>query len=170
MAADISLPGLDSVAARWRHEGAVRGLVLGLKLGGRRRYAGTLVCGMADLVAEVGTEASVVTWPPCSRADRRRRGYDHAEVLARGLAGRLGLPAGPLLTRVAGAHDQAALTGAERRTNLSGVFAAARPVSGSVLLVDDVVTTGATLQACASSLRSAGAGPVEAFAASSAFS
>lgn len=162
------MSGLDRVAAVWAHEGAVRDLVLGLKLRGMRLSATPLIDGLGDLVMRRGTEAEIVTWPPCSRADKRRRGFDHAELLARGLGARLGLPARASLERMGRSEDQAGLSGEERRQNLIGAFDA-RPSSGLVLLVDDVVTTGATLQACATALREAGATGVEGLVACSAF-
>jgi ComF family protein len=168
-AGGVTLDGLDHVRARWDYAEGARDLVLGLKLSGRLVYADPLIEGLASLARRRGTQAAIVTWPPCSRAAKRRRGFDHAEVLARGLAERLGLLAAPLIQRVGRASDQAELTGSERRLNLLGAFAA-RPASGAVLLVDDVVTTGATLQACATSLRAAGASRIEAFVACSAFS
>lgn len=165
----VELPGLARVGAVWRHEGAARELVLGLKLRGRRAFAEPLVDAMVRLVRRSGSEASVVVWPPCSRSDRRVRGFDHAEVLARGVARELGLPARPLLRRVGVVSDQASLPGAERRRNVTGAFEAI-PSPASVLLVDDVVTTGATLRACGGALRRAGASRVEAIVACSAFS
>jgi ComF family protein len=167
-AGPVEVPGLERVAAVWTHEGAARELVLGLKLRGMRTFAEPLVGGLVDLVMRMGTEAGVVTWPPCSRTDKRRRGFDHAELLARGLATRIGLPAEPLLRRVGRAADQAGLSGEERRRNLLGAFEA-RTTPEAVLLVDDVVTTGATLHACAGALRSVGTAVVEAVAACSAF-
>jgi predicted amidophosphoribosyltransferase len=163
----LPIAGVESAAACWQWEGAARGLVLRLKLGARRDYSRPLVEGLTGLVRRVGTSAAVVTWPPCSRADKRRRGFDHAEVLARGVAERVGLPARPLLRRIGRASDQSGLTGAERRLNLVGTFVA-RPSPHPILLVDDVVTTGATLASCSSALRSVGAPRVEGIVACSA--
>lgn len=166
----IELSGLDHVDAVWRHEGVVRDLVLRLKLGGGRTCAEPLIDGLVQALHRSGTSADAVTWPPCSRADKRRRGFDHAELLGRGVAAALGLPASPLLRRAIRVADQAGLSGEDRRINLVGAFGPAAPSPGRVLLVDDVVTTGATLRACAEILTGAGAAHVEAFAACSAFS
>jgi competence protein ComFC len=157
------------VSALWAHRDAARGLVLGLKLTGFRTYAHPLVTGMSELVARTGTVAGAVVWPPCTRIDRRRRGFDHAEVLARGIAEELGVPALPVVRRVRKASDQAGLGGIERRANLVNAFAVGTSPE-AVLLVDDVITTGATLQACAEALRRAGARRIEALVACSAFS
>jgi competence protein ComFC len=164
----VQVPGVDRVSAVWKHEGPPRELILGLKLRGMRGFAEPLVDGLVDLVMRIGSEAQVVTWPPCSRSDKRSRGFDHAELLARGVAKELGLPARPLLRRVAATVDQTGLSGELRRRNLVGAFEA--PASrGVVLLVDDVVTTGATLQACARALRDGGAAGIDGITACSAF-
>lgn len=93
----------------------------------------------------------------------RVRGFDHAEVIARRVASRLGLPLVGLLQRTATRPDQTTLSGLERRNNLIGAFRAG-PCPRAVVLVDDLVTTGATASACAQALRSAGAVWVEAVA------
>ena len=164
----VQVDEVDRVGAVWRHEGVPRELILGLKLRGMRVFAGPLVDGLVDLLMRAGTEADVVAWPPCSRSDKRARGFDHAELLARGVAERVGLPARPLLRRVVRSADQTGLSGELRRRNLIGAFEA-RACRGVVLLVDDVVTTGATLQACGNALREGGAVGIEAVTACSAF-
>ena len=140
----------------WRYEGAARDLVLALKLRAQRDAAVPLADAVVAELRAAGTEAAVVTWVPTRARDRRARGFDHAEVLARLVAGSLGLPVIGLLRRVDARPDQAGLSAAERRTNLRGAFAS-RPCAGSVLLVDDLVTTGATGSACACALKGAGA-------------
>ena len=167
-ASPVQVAGVDRVAAAWPHEGVPRELILGLKLRGMRVFVEPLVDGLVDRLMRVGTEADVVAWPPCSRSDKRARGFDHAELLARGVAERLGLPALSLLQRVTTTADQTGLSGELRRRNLIGAFDA-RAFRGVVLLVDDVVTTGATLQACGGALRAAGAPDIEAVTACSAF-
>ena len=103
---------------------------------------------------------------PLHRARLRRRGYDQALELARPLARTLGLPlhAG-LLRRARATAAQSELDAAARRRNLRGAFDVARagPMPGHVVLVDDVMTTGATLHAAAVALRRAGVARVEAW-------
>jgi predicted amidophosphoribosyltransferase len=147
------------------YEGAARALVLDLKLRGRQAAAASLGDAMAAAVAAEGLAGEVLTWVPARRGDIRARGFDHAHELARALEGRLGLPALPLLRRVGPARpDQAGLTARDRARNLRGAFAA-RPCPPRVVVVDDLVTTGATLRACAGSLRGAGAVGIEAVVA-----
>lgn len=135
-------------------------MVLGLKLHALRGNAPPLAGAMCASAWRDGVTGDLVTWVPGNRAEARRRGYDHGEVLARLVARRLGLPVAGLL-RVAGPKtDQTSLTAAQRRENPKGAFLA-RPVHGRVVLVDDVMTTGATICACAGVLLRAGATAVE---------
>lgn len=154
------VPGIAAIHCRWAYEGAARDLILALKLRGRRDVAAPLVDGVVDAIRTSGSRASCVTWVPARRGDIRRRGFDHAEVIAAGVARGLGLAAHRLLVRRFVRPDQAGLSAAERRANMLGAFGARR-CGGSVLLVDDLVTTGATARACAGALLAAGAGRVE---------
>lgn len=99
---------------------------------------------------------------PMSRAKLRRRGYNQAELLARALARRLGLRCDvALLDKRSERRTQSTLAKAERAANVRGAFTASpRAASQSILLVDDVCTTGETLRACAAALRRAGAARV----------
>ena len=153
-------PPAERVIAVWDYAGAPRSLVLDLKLRGRRESAAPLIEGLWVRAGRSGVLADAVTWVPGGREGVRLRGFDHAEILARGVASRLGLPAVRLLAGRSGRRDQAALGAAERRSNLRNAFVA-RPCSGRWLLVDDVITTGATAGACARAVRAAGATEVE---------
>jgi predicted amidophosphoribosyltransferase len=152
--------GLDRVLAPWAYEGAPRDLILALKLRGRRAAAEPLIDAIVRTAQSAALGAEVVTWVPGRPSDIRIRGYDHAEVLARGVAKRLGLPAHPLIRRVADPPDQTTLTAEQRHRNLKGAFVATT-WPGKAAVVDDLVTTGATLTACAGALRATGATGVE---------
>ena len=160
----MSIPQLDRVAAAWDYGGAARSLVLDLKLRGDRSAAGPLVDAMHAVVLRRGLASGVITWVPARPRDIRMRGFDHAEVLARGLAARLGVVARPLLQRTGSSADQTSLTADQRWSNLAGAFSAPS-CRGGVAIVDDLVTTGATVSACAGALRGGGADRVEAIAA-----
>ena len=153
--------GLADCAALLAYRGQGRDLVAGLKYRNARSVVAWLTREMAALAA--GSAADVVTWAPTTRARRRQRGFDHGQVLAMGVAQRLGLPCRRLLGR----RDGPPQTGRSRAQRLRGpAFTLARaPGPARVLLVDDVVTTGATLSAAARHLRAAGAEEVRAVVA-----
>jgi predicted amidophosphoribosyltransferase len=155
----LALDGFRAARSLLLYEGPARRLVLALKRRGRRGLAtaaGTLV---ADAAAAGGLWADLVAWVPAGRA-ARRRGFDHAELLARAVGRRLGVPARPALYRASEGPRQADVPMSGRRANVEGRFGA-RPVAGYVLLVDDVFTTGATAEACALALLRAGARSVD---------
>jgi predicted amidophosphoribosyltransferase len=140
------------VPALVAYNGAGRVLVANLKYRSARAIVGVLADGLVQL-APAGVQA--VTWAPTSGERRRRRGFDQAELLARALARRLGVPARRLLIRRPGAGAQ---TGQGRDQRLVGPsFVAVGAIPPRVLVVDDVVTTGATMAAACTALRVAGA-------------
>ena len=163
----MTVAGVASVTAALAYEDVARSMVLALKLRGRRDAARHLAAAICERVWEVGSEAEVIAWVPGRRNEARRRGFDHAQLIARHVAGRLGLPAVPILRRAATPLDQTGLGASQRRRNLRGAFAS-RPVTRRVGVVDDVMTTGATLEEAARALRAAGAASVEGLVACSA--
>jgi predicted amidophosphoribosyltransferase len=153
-------PPLARLVGGFLYEDAARSLVLGLKLRGLRRCALPLAEALCHNAWRQGIAGGVVTWVPGTPADVRKRGYDHAEVVGREVAARLGLPATPLLAPGRPRRDQTALDAAQRRANVKDAFVA-RPVHGGVVLVDDVMTTGTTICTCARALLRSGASAVE---------
>jgi ComF family protein len=147
---------LDACVAVFDYRGA-RHLVTALKNGDRRDLVGWLAGHMAVRVAP--PPGAMVTWAPTGHARRRARGYDQAELLARALARRWSVPCRVLLRRRAG-PPQSGRSAGERQANPA--FHVVGRVVPAVVVVDDVVTTGATLSAAARALRSAGATRVEA--------
>jgi ComF family protein len=137
----------------------VRRIVAGWKEKGLRRLADWA----AEVVLEVlaRPEADRLAWVPADRDRRLRRGHHAAEALARELGRRWELPVEPLLARTRPARPQRGLDHLARRRNVRGAFAASGSIHGSVVLVDDVYTTGATANAAASALRRAGVRRVE---------
>ena len=133
-------------------DGPAQALIHALKYSGRLGVADLLVSaaeGEARLIARAGADALVPV--PLHASRRRERGFNQAEVLARGLSGPLGVPVAPgWLRRTRPTRTQTGLGRGERVVNVRGAFAAAPPPGvGAVLLVDDVVTTGATLSEAA---------------------
>ena len=144
------------------YEGPIRRLVHGLKFSDMDFLAPALGRGMARRLGSIiyAQRVDLVVPVPLHFWRRFQRGYNQAELLARSLGRRAGLPVDTrtLLRRRAG-RRQLGLTRRERRRSLAGCFAARpeRARGRTILLVDDVVTTGATLEACARALLDAGA-------------
>lgn len=142
------------------YDGVGRELVARLKYRNARGSVPFLARGMAAVVED---EVDLVTWAPTTPARLRSRGFDQARLLARAVAVGLLVPCRPLLRRRPGPPQ----TGRDAVARHAGpVFLARRPVDGRrILLVDDVVTTGATVGAAARALREAGAAEVHVVAA-----
>ncbi|MDR3278615.1 MAG: ComF family protein [Oscillospiraceae bacterium] len=137
------------------YEGAVREAILRYKFNGLREYAETFGKILASCVLEnLSGEFDVITWVPLSKKRLKTRGYNQAELLAEIVARESGKPAEALLEKIREAPAQSSVKGADaRRANISGAFAAVSEPNGRrVLLVDDIVTTGATLSEAARTL------------------
>ena len=141
------MPALFAFAGPGQH------LLVALKYRNGRSLLPWLGVALARLVGPGTVDA--VTWAPTHPARRRRRGFDQAELLARAMARPLGVPVRPLLRRTDRAGPQTGRTRAERL--VAPAFVALEPVRGRVAVVDDVVTTGATLRAAVLALEGAGA-------------
>ena len=152
---------VDSTVVALRYGGAVAAAVVAGKVRGAWRVWPPLGRGLATVVAGTGLTCDVVTWVPADRARVRERGFDHAELLAAPVARALGVRPRALVRARSGRPDQASLADAVRRELSDDAFAAATPLDGArVLLVDDVLTTGATARMTATALRRAGASAV----------
>jgi ComF family protein len=169
--ADIPVPLLQ---LEWcaPYAGPVRAALHELKYAGEQRLAVPLGGAVARRWSAVGVGAEVVVPVPVHADRERRRGYDQAALIAAVTAERLRLPAVRALERGRATIAQFELGRDERASNVAGAFRlrVADPMAGVaiagrwVLLVDDVVTTGATLAACGSALIAAGALAVSAIA------
>jgi ComF family protein len=147
------------------YDGALRAIVHALKYDGRRSLAATLAALMRERGAEILAGADALVPVPLHPARRRERGFNQAADLARHLP----LPTVNALRRTRRTAAQASLPAARRHGNVRGAFAAtplAASVAGlTVVLVDDVSTTGATLEACARALKEEGVVEVRALTA-----
>lgn len=138
--------------------GVLRSLVLLVKYEGERLVAKFLAQEMASRVVE---EVKVVTWVPPDPRRLKARGFHGAELLGREVAKVLGLPARPLLRKIAPSPEQVGRPREERLRAMRGLFSATKRGRGeAVLVVDDVLTTGATAEEAARALRVGGFGDV----------
>lgn len=161
-------PAFDRLLAAWPYEPPVDAVIQALKFG-RLDYLGRHLAEV--LAASLGTDlvpCDLVVPVPLHWRRRLARGYNQAECIATPLAALLGRPCSAALRRRRATAPQTSLGREPRRKNLRGAFLVPRPgqVRGRrILLVDDVATTGATLEAAARVLRAAGATAVTAVVA-----
>lgn len=154
----------DGCASPLWYRGLVADGIARYKFQGRWSYAPAFAAWMVECArAHADWEPQVVAWAPLSRERYAQRGYDQARLLAKYVARELGLPLEPLLEKVRDTQAQSGLhEPSRRRANVQGAYrlrdGAEQCVAGRrILLVDDVVTTGATLSECAACLKIAGA-------------
>ena len=153
---------LDSFAAVWYYEGNVRKSLLRYKFHNARSFAAPYGRLLAMKLLELYPEGfDVLTWVPVSRLRKLRRGYDQVELLAKAVGKELGITPVPLLKKVRHNRPQSGITGAEkRRANVLGAYRVTdrEAIAGRrILLLDDILTTGATAGECARVLKTAGA-------------
>ncbi len=163
---DLLPPYVRAVrSACWVPDGPGGSVVHALKYHGWTLAAAGMARRMAALVwpDDVVDERAALVPVPLSADRRRERGYNQSALLADALAARVGVPVwDDVLVRTRATRSQTRLTPAERLTNVAGAFGAARASAprlrgAHLVLVDDVVTTAATLNACAAALVAGGA-------------
>jgi ComF family protein len=159
---------LSLALAAFAFDGPIRRALARLKYEGASRLAGPLATAATQsLRVLLEMTGSVPLIPvPVHRERLRARGYNQTDLIARALGSAVGLPVVDLLERVRPTTKQHRLDRAARLANLRAAFAV-REVTGphpSVIVVDDIVTTTATLEACASVLRAAGVRDIYGFA------
>jgi ComF family protein len=153
-------PPFDYGRAAGAYSGTLRDALHALKFGGKRALAGPLSALVLEQCgALLGPHVDALVPVPLAHERERERGFNQAALLAAHLAAASGLPSKPRwLSRRRGTRPQTELTAPERRANVARAFAASSRVAGAhVVLVDDIVTTGATAAECARTLRAAGA-------------
>ncbi len=159
---NLKFPFLDSWTAIWYYKGYIRESLHRYKFGRHRHYArayGRLLA--MKLLREYPEGFDVLTWVPISRARKFERGFDQVELLARAVGQELGMEPVRLLKKVRNNPPQSGISGsAQRRANVLGVYritSVEAVVGKRILLLDDILTTGATAGECARVLLTAGA-------------
>lgn len=148
----LEKPSVDY--AGFVYEGLVRELIIGLKYRNHRSNARVLVDALLTRMDGLAS-VDVVTWVPTTRSRVRKRGVDHAELLARWVGRRLGVPVRGLLVKT----SRDAQTGRSRRQRMVGPTFVVSPLRNQprIMVVDDVVTTGTSMRRARASLVAAGA-------------
>lgn len=151
------------------YEGIVRDSLRRFKFGGNSFYADTYAELICSVLSREQLPCDVITWAPLARGRLRKRGYDQAGLIAQAVSERLGVTCVRTLKKTSNIRAQSLIRDAAARSkNVSGVYKAVNQeyIRGKrILLVDDIVTTGATLSECARTLYGAGAASVGAVAA-----
>ena len=156
------IPFIKELLALWHYEGNVRSSLLRYKFYGKRSYHtayGRLLA--MKLLEEWDGEFDLITWVPISRRRKFRRGYDQVELLAQAVSKELGMESISCLKKIRHNPPQSTVMGeAQRRANVLNVYQVRDPerfAGKRILLLDDIVTTGATVSECARVLLTAGA-------------
>lgn len=150
--------------ALWYYEDNVRDSLLRYKFSNRRNYAAAYGRILAMQLLPMLDEFDILTWIPISTRRRHRRGYDQVSLLAHAVGKELGIAAVPTLKKVRHNPPQSGISGyAQRKANVLGVYQilpSADICQKRILLLDDIITTGATSSECARTLLTAGASKV----------
>ncbi len=154
--------GLNGIWSRWLYRGAVRNLVHAYKYKGYISMADWLAEQIAPALRHISLTPTIVSAVPTTRAKIAKRGFNQSELLARTVAHQIGAPYRQFLTRHQHRKSQTKLSREERRANVLGQFQpkARVPPNTTIILIDDVLTTGATLSECARVLKENGAAQV----------
>jgi ComF family protein len=153
---------LDGIIAAVVFAGPIREAIHSLKYGNNRALAAPLAAYMIAAWQQAGHPADCIVPVPLHASRQAERGYNQSALLARALGPAVNLPIDEkLVARHKATRQQALLNAAERRENVVGAFTCQDAAAGKrIVLVDDVCTTGSTLEACGAALRAAGAASV----------
>ena len=156
----LRVEALGELCATGEHQGVLQNAVQAFKYDDARELAMPLADRLVEALQILNWPINAVVPVPLYADRQAERGYNQSELLCQHLALETGIPALPtVLRRIRKTSQQALLSEADRRENVRGAFAASADVMGlSILLVDDVATSGSTLRECAKALRKQGAG------------
>ena len=161
------IPHLKSCHAVWHYSGRVRDSLVRFKFWGRRNYARTYGRKIAEKIRESKVQYDVITWVPISAFRNYRRGYDQVELIAKSVCRNLNTEPAALLHKKRHNRKQSSIKGFEKRKqNVKDVYRLlpGMDVKGKrILLLEDIITTGATISEAASVLKAHGAKEVHGF-------
>jgi competence protein ComFC len=153
--------GFDYIMSPYRYEGPARAMVKGLKYKGRTYAARTMANLMAGELKKREVRFDIIVPVPVHPEKEKQRGYNQAELIAQELSGIVNKPLRRILEKHRNTPSQVTMDEKERWENVREAFVLNEKTEGlSVLLVDDVITTGATMYFCACQLKAGGAGCV----------
>lgn len=140
------------------YKGASRETLHRLKFSGKTAYAHSFGLLMAQAAKTLPGVYDTIAFVPMTEKKQRQRGYNQAQLLAQELGKALSLPVLPILTKTREIQPQHTVRGKARKNNVKNVFSALPLAAGkSIILVDDILTTGATLTECTKALYLGGA-------------
>jgi competence protein ComFC len=159
-------PAFNQLKSWAIYHGAAKNMVTGIKYQRRFGLIPFLTPTLVNVIRDWKIQIDFITPVPLGRKRMRERGYNQADLIAKPVAKKLQLPYYPqALYRVRETRSQVGLDAAERRENLQGAFSADTALcrGKTILVMDDISTTGATLDACAAALKQVGAKEVFCF-------
>ncbi len=158
---NFKLSFLAGWTAVWYYKDMVRGSLLRYKFAGRRSYACAYGRSLGMKLQKQGPEFDILTFVPTATLRKLHRGYDQSELLANAVGNELGVTPEKTLKKCRNNPPQSGIKDvAQRRANVLGVYQAVNPEqlqNKRILLLDDIITTGATASECARVLLTAGA-------------
>lgn len=146
------------------YEGAVKDSLIRYKFTGKASYFRTYANLLHEVVEKQGIRPEVITWVPLSRKRKKKRGYDQSRLIAERLSKLYGIKCEMLLKKKIDNPPQSRTANSDiRLNNVKGVYSVITPekcTNRCVLIIDDIVTTGATLSECSKVIKAAGASEV----------
>lgn len=150
--------GERTIYSAFSYNGLARKIILRAKDSDAPHLTRPMAKYIAELYKIIGKGCDCIAYVPCSKSNLRKRGYDHMKHTATFLSEELELPVANALKRVGKAHDQTDVNIEDRKRNVENAFVCDKKekiIGKRVLLIDDLVTTGATMNACAAALSQA---------------
>ena len=153
----------EKVSVAFRYKGYIADAVKRYKFHGMQTYSEQFAKWMCVRIrAELEGQYDLISWAPCSARRRRKRGFDQAELLAKEVAKQLNVPCIRTLRKIREIPKQSRqINDAARRANVLGAYKAYKPENFTgkrILMIDDVLTTGSTMEECGKTLLLAGSG------------